>query len=149
MDLQLQKLTQKYEQPPFVSFNAAIEIKSKEQAQLDAQKEAYFRNGGKVTTYDNKCSVVIMDNTYDPSKQTPTRRNSHVGKRDITSLVAYHSRNKPEKKRLNITEKKLVSKTVWSVNVAGVFYGSHATEEIAIKIRDEKRKILNLPLAEY
>jgi hypothetical protein len=149
MDLQLQKLTQKYEQPPFVSFNAAIEIKSREQAQLDAQKEAYFRNGGKVTSYDNKCSVVVMDDSYDPSKQMNARRNSHVGKRDLTSLVAYHSRKKPEKKRLNITEKKLVSKTVYSVNVAGVFYGSHATEEIAVRIRDEKRKLLNLPAAEY
>jgi hypothetical protein len=147
MDLQLQKLTQKYEQPPFVSFNAAIEIKSKEQEILDREKEEFFSRGGEIESYSTTSVLITSTSAIKPSIQKPNRLNKRMP--DNSSLVAYHSRNKPEKKRLNITEKKLVSKTVWAINIAGVFYGSHATEEIAVRIRDEKRKLLNLPSAEY
>ena len=58
MELQLQKLTQKYEQPPFISCASGIEVKQREQDNLDRQKEIYFKNGGTVTV-GKPTSVII------------------------------------------------------------------------------------------
>lgn len=151
MDITLSQLKQKFEQPPFVSFNAAIEMKSKEQEVLDREKEEYFSRGGTVTRY-SPTSVIIEQIHPSAINQAPNQKRKKVwsrGQGDTTSLVAYHSRNKPEKRRMNITEKKLVSKTVWTINIAGIFYGSFETEELAVAFRDEKRKLLNMPVAEY
>lgn len=147
MDITLSQLKQKFEQPPFVSFDSAIAIKAKEQEILDREKEEFFSRGGKIEFYSTTSVLISRTSAVKPSKQKPNYLNKRMP--DNSSLVSYHSRNKPGKKRLNITENKLVSKTVWAINVAGIFYGSHATEEIAVRIRDEKRKLLNLPAAEY
>lgn len=151
MELQLQKLTQKFEQPPFVSFNAAIEMKSKEQEILDREKEEFFARGGTIKEY-SPTSVLMEPETKPLYDQAPNQKRKKVwstGQADNSSLVAYHSRTKPEKRRMNITEKKLATKTVHTLNIAGIFYGSFETEELAVAFRDEKRKLLNMPVAEY
>jgi len=58
MELQLSKLTQKYEQPPFISSASGIEVKQLDQDALDRQKEIYFRKGG-IITVGKSTSVII------------------------------------------------------------------------------------------
>lgn len=137
------------EQPPFTSCSAAIAIKLKEQQGLDEQKAAFFKSGGKVKTY-SATSVLIAPEPERAFSQLPnqTKRSWSSGKADNSSVVAYHSRKKTIR-RMNITEKKLVSKTVYPVNIAGIFYGSFPSEEEAIKFRDDKRKALGMPVADY
>lgn len=149
MELQLQKLTQKFEQPPFVSFRVAIEMKSIEQEQLDREKEEYFSRGGEVKTY-SPTSVLMEPDAKPQYSQVPNQRKKtwSTGAADNSSLVAYHSRNKLVK-RLNITEKKLVSKTVYTLNIAGKFYGKFETEDAAVLFRNDKRKELGMESAEY
>ena len=151
MELQLQKLTQKFEQPQFVSYGAAIKMKVAEQETLDREKEEFFARGGEIKTY-SPTSVLIEPAIKPVHSQVANQKRKKVwssGQADNTSLVAYHSRTKPEKRRMNITEKKLATKTVYTLNIAGCFYGSFETEELAVAFRDEKRKLLNMPVAEY
>ena len=151
MELQLQKLTQKFEQPQFVSYGAAIKIKQAEQETLDKEKEKFFARGGEIKTY-SPTSVLIVPAAKPKFSQEPNKKRKKVwssGQADNSSLVAYHSRTKPEKRRMNITEKKLATCTKWTLNIAGIFYGSFETEELAVAFRDEKRKLLNMPVAEY
>lgn len=151
MELQLQKLTQKVEQPQFVSYGAAIKMKVAEQETLDREKEEFFARGGEIKTY-SPTSVLMEPETKPLYDQAPNQKRKKVwssGQADNSSLVAYHSRTKPEKRRMNITEKKLATCTKWTLNIAGIFYGSFETEELAVAFRDEKRKLLNMPVAEY
>ena len=151
MELQLQKLTQKFEQPQFVSYGAAIKIKQAEQKTLDREKEEFFARGGEIKTY-SPTSVLMEPETKPLYDQAPNQNRKKVrssGQADNSSLVAYHSRTKPEKRRMNITEKKLATKTVYTLNIAGCFYGSFETEELAVAFRDAKRKLLAMPTAEY
>lgn len=134
------------EQLPFTSSSAAIAVKLKEQQELDEQKEAFFRSGGKVSVYDVKASLV--------SKQTvdldTKRRIGAKAKNNPEGLVInYCPKNIPANRRMNITEKKLVSKTVYTVNISGIFYGSFPTEEEAIKFRDSKRELFGMKRADY
>lgn len=151
MELQLQKLTQKFEQPQFVSYGAAIKMKAAEQETLDREKEEFFARGGEIKTY-SPTSVLMEPEAKSLYDQAPNQNRKKVwssGQADNSSLVAYHSRTKPEKRRMNITEKKLATCTKWTLNIAGIFYGSFETEELAVTFRDEKRKLLNMPVAEY
>ena len=138
------------EQPPFTSCSAAIAIKLKEQQNIDDAKAAFFKSGGTIKTY-SATSVLIEPEPKREFSQIPNQRKKtwSSGKADTSSLVAYHSRSKPTNRRMNITEKKLVSKTVHSVNIAGIFYGSFDSEEEAVKFRDDKRKFLGMPPADY
>lgn len=138
-------------QPVFTSCSNTIAMKTIEQGILDREKEEYFSRGGTVTCY-SPTSVIIEQITPSAINQASNQKRKKVwarGQGDTTSLVAYHSRNKPEKRRLNITEKKLTTKTVYTLNIAGCFYGSFETEELAVAFRDEKRKLLNMSVAEY
>lgn len=137
------------EQPPFTSCTAAIAVKLKEQQDLDDAKAAFFRAGGKVKTY-SPTSVLIEPEAERAFSQVPNQRKKtwSSGKADNSSVVAYHSRKKTIR-RMNITEKKLVSKTVYPVNIAGIFYGSFPSEDEAVKFRDDKRKALGMPVADY
>lgn len=150
MDITLSQLKQKFEQPPFVSFNAAIEIKSVEQERLDREKEEYFSRGGTVTCY-SPTSTIIEPERVPEFSQVPNGRKKARSRNtpDNASLVSYHTKVVPPKGRMNIAVRELKNATTYVVNIAGIYYGAFDTEDVVITFRDEKRKFLNMPDAEY
>jgi hypothetical protein len=148
MDISLTEIKQKFNDKFVTSLGSAVQMKLKEQIEIDALKQDFFKRGGEIQVFGVTVSTMPVATAVTP-QMVVKRRIASNSIKDLGSMLPFHSNTKPLNPLLNITKIELVSRNSWVVSIAGVSYGSFDSEELAIKFRDNKRRELKMSMAPH